>query len=173
MGRCARDFAVERHRRLEGHKRLAGADEMRERLVQFARFRLQHAFADINSGLAKLLESFACDQRIGIAHGRHDASDSRGKNRLRTRPGSAGVAAGLEIQVESVAARQRAGFFQGEHFGMLAFGELMKAAPDDSSALIDHKGADTRIGRGKPDALARQFERLCHEKFVCRAPCHS
>jgi len=82
------------------------------------------------------------------------------------------VAARLEIQVESVAARQRPCFLQGAHFRMLAFGVLVNSAPDDSASLVDNDGSDAGIGRGKPNTLARQFEGLCHEEFVCRASCH-
>jgi hypothetical protein len=145
---------------------------MRKRLVEFARLGLQDALADFNSGTAKLFKSLAADQRIGIAHGRHYASNSRREDCLRTRRGSPGVAARLKIQVESVAACQWTCFFQGEHFRVLAFGILMNPATDHSTTLVDHDGSDARVGRGKPHTLARQFERLCHEEFVCRASCH-
>ena len=131
------------------------ADEMREGIIQLARFGREQANRDVDAGFAQHLESRARDQRIGIGSRRNGARHTGFDQRARTRTRASVVAARLQRDVDSRAARGLACFRERNHFSMIALRVLMEATTDD--AMVAHEdAADCRIRRREADALPRE-----------------
>jgi hypothetical protein len=105
------------------------------------------------------------DQRVGIAHRRHDAGNPGGDQRRRAGRRAAMVAARFQRHVGGGAARPLAGGAQAwtSACGSPAF--LVPALADDLAVAHQH-ATDPRVGRGRPQAALGQLQGARHHAVV-------
>ncbi len=107
------------------------ADVFRERLVELARFRFEHAFGDFNSALTKLRQPGATHQRIWVADRNYHALDAGRDHRFGAGTCAPGVRARLQIEIQSRVSRSRASLFHSQHLSVFSAIIGMRAPPDD------------------------------------------
>ena len=98
---------VDAGRQLDPQPGPAAFDPRQEAAIQRARLRFHQPGLDRDAGRLQLLETGAVDLRERIAHRPDHARDAGGDQRLRARPGAAGVRARFQGHVGGRAARAR------------------------------------------------------------------
>ncbi len=91
---------------------------------------------------------FPDDQRIGILHASHHATNAGRDDGVGARPGAALMRARFEIDVENSAAGLFSGLLERENFGVLDAVKGMRALADDLARAIHDHGAHAWVGRG-------------------------
>ena len=133
LHRGRRNFAVERHRRLQGDEGSLVADVLGESFVQLAGFGFeQPLIAPQFRPLAAWRIPCPPTSGIGIGAWPRPRASRQPDECVGARSGASGVGARLEVQVKRGAARAHRPPLQGQHFGMLASGVGVGALPDDS-----------------------------------------
>ena len=166
-----RGAAIQAHRQLDPQPRPPAFHPRQEAAVQLARLRFHQAGADFDPGRAQLVEAGAIDLRERIAHCPDYPRDTRRDQRIRARPGAAGMRARLQGHVGGRAFRTLAGRLQREHFRMRPALALVPAFADDRVAMREHT-ADHRVRSGGERAALGQPQRARHHPVVDRTEGH-
>ena len=143
-------LAVQAGGRFHAYPGRALLHTLEEADVHFMSGVLHQAGHDGDAGGLQFFQAFACDQRVGIGHGRDDLAEAGIDQCIGARRRAAVMAARLQRDVGGGAAHVVAALpriFHRLDFGMVAAGRLGEAGADDAAVLDDH-ATDARIGRG-------------------------
>ena len=159
---CVRgDFAVQRHRVLERHKRRFVRDVVKEDFIHAAAFVLAHAGLDFNACVAQDLCAFAGYQRVRVEAADEHAADLVLDDCVCARRRASPVAARLERDVQVCACAVLGAVRERVALGMQAADVLVPAFTDDFSVL-DDDAADHRIRIDVTGSALGQRQRLTH-----------
>jgi hypothetical protein len=155
-------LAIESDGGLQRNQRPAGNDPAGECFIQASRFSLAKTCIDGDSRGAQLFEAAAGYHRIRVRHRRFDARNARRDQRLRARPGAAGVAARFQIDVKGCPARGITCGFDRYDFGMTD--AVVGVETLTYNAPIPHQNrADKWIWAGECYAADCELQRAIHE----------
>lgn len=168
---CGGELAIGGEGGLEGDKGAAGADEVREGVVELSGLRLADAEHDFDADGAELCEASTADCGVGVFGGDDSAGDAGGDEGVGTGAGAAVVGAGLESDVGGGAAGIEAtvgGELEGDDLGVVAMLVEVSTLGEDL-VVADEEAADRRVGAGEGGGSGGEREGPLHEVLVLLA----
>ena len=132
-----------------------------EARVQRPRFTFEHAAAHFNPGVSQTIEAAAGNFRVGVLHGRHHPRHAGMAQAVGTGRSVAMVAARFQRDVSRGATGQLARRTQGVDFGV-GFTRAHVPAFADNLSVTHYHATDSRVGMGRIQAVARQFDGTRH-----------